>query len=446
MKKYIIYILLITLILFSLSSCKITVEPDAIPAPTTTEAGFDYVSAASKLSAVSGLPVTAGYLENMGEDVTLRLVSAVDSGTYSEKTWLAETGYSYYVTKDILCGNYNAENIKNCGNNGKDSFSVAFVGDILFDKDFRPMAHANTKGGVLNCIDKSVVDYLNACDVFLINNEFTIGERGEPTPGKTWTFQVEPDKIQLLKDLGADIVSLANNHIYDYGEVGFFDTIDNLKKAGMPYAGAGSDIDEAAKPYYFVVNGVKVGIVAASCAEKTTSFNPVATAETHGIMGTYDSAAFVDAIKKADAECDILVAYVHWGTENTTVLDEQQKTLAREYIDAGVDAVIGGHTHCLQGMEFYKDVPIVYSVGNFWFNSKNLDSCVITLEVDRAGDMGIRIMPLKQQNCETRLLAGEDARALFDRVESYEPQGVSIADNGMITPAQVQQTQANHIS
>ena len=438
MKRNFFKIIAVILVLFSLCSCKVVVEHDAINAMSVTQAGFDYASAASKLSTVSGLPVTEGYLENMGEEVASQLVSAVDSGVYTEKTWLQVTGYSYYVTKDILSGNLSADNIKNCGSNGKDSFSVAFVGDILFDRDFRPMVHANEMGGVLNCIDKSVVDHLNACDVFMINNEFTIGERGEPLKGKTWTFQVEPEKIGLFRDLGADIVSLANNHIYDYGEVGFFDTIDNLKKAGMPFVGAGSNLEEASKPYYFIVNGMKVGIVAASCAEKTTSFNPVATAQTHGIMGTYDSAAFVDTIKKADAECDILVAYVHWGTENTTALDEQQKTLAREYIDAGVDAVIGGHTHCLQGMEFYKNVPIVYSVGNFWFSSKNLDSCVITLEIGREGDIDIRIMPLKQQNCETRLLTGEDSRALFDRVESYEPQGVSIADDGLITPAQAQ--------
>lgn len=433
MHNRIIKLIIVTLLLFSLCSCRFQAEHTIVPVATPTQAAFDYSSAAYKVSAASGLSVTPEFLENMGEDITSQLVSAVDTGVYTEKTWLSLTGYSYYVIKDMLLGKLNADNIRDCGNNGKDSFSVAFVGDILFDKDFRPMVHANEMGGVLKCIDKAVVDYLNACDVFLINNEFTIGERGEPLPGKTWTFQVEPDKIQLLKDLGADIVSLANNHIYDYGEVGFFDTIDNLKKAGMPYIGAGNNIDEAAKPYYFIVNGIKVGIVAASCAEKTTSFNPVATADSHGVMGTYDSAAFVDTIKKADAECDILVAYVHWGTENTTVLDEQQKTLAREYIDAGVDAVIGGHTHCLQGMEFYKNVPIVYSVGNFWFNSKTLDSCVITLEINSNADMGIRIMPLKQQNCETRLLTGEDSRALFDRVESYEPQGVTIADDGLIT-------------
>ena len=435
MFKRINKIIIITLLIFGLGACAFKAEPVIVPVATETDAGFDCFSAASKISAASGLDMTPVFLESMGEETAIQLISAIDSGTYNEKTWLSLTGYSYYVIKDMLSGTLNADNIKDCGNNGKETFSVAFVGDILFDKDFRPMAHANEMGGVFNCIDKAVVDYLNACDVFMINNEFSVGERGEPLPGKTWTFQVEPEKLQLFKDMGADIVSLANNHIYDYGEVGFYDTIDNLKKAGIPYVGAGNNVDEAGKPYYFIVNGIKVGIVAASCAEKTTSFNPVATESSHGVMGTYDSTAFVDAIRKADAECDILVAYVHWGTENTTVLDEQQKTLAREYIDAGVDAVIGGHTHCLQGMEFYKDVPIVYSVGNFWFNSKNLDSCVITLEISNNADMGIRIMPLKQQNCETRLLTGEDARGLFDRVESYEPQGVTIADDGLITKA-----------
>lgn len=437
MCKRILKIIFVTLLIFSLCSCAFRAEPVSVitTVASETDAEFDYHSSAAKISAASGLEMTPQFLESMGESIASELVLAIDSGTYTEKIWLSLTGYSYHVINDMLSGRLNADNIKDCGNNGKGSFSVAFVGDILFDKDFRPMVHANEMGGVLNCIDSAVVEYLNACDVFLINNEFTIGERGSPLPGKTWTFQVEPEKTQLLKDLGADIVSLANNHIYDYGEVGFFDTIDNLKKAGIPYIGAGNNIDEASKPYYFIVNGIKVGIVAASCAEKTTSFNPVATADSHGVMGTYDSAAFVDAIRKADSECDVLVAYVHWGTENTTVLDEQQKTLAREYIDAGVDAVIGGHTHCLQGMEFYKDAPIVYSVGNFWFNSKNLDSCVITLEIGSDADMNIRIMPLKQQNCETRLLTDNDARALFDRVESYEPQGVKIADDGLITVA-----------
>ncbi len=434
MYKLVTKTVIISLLILCLCSCSLNAGPINIDASPNTD-GYDFGTAASKLSYASGLAVTDGFLKNFGEEITSQLVSAAESNNFSEKTWLDITGWSYHVVSDILSGNYTAENIKNCGDNGKPTFNIAFAGDILLDKNFNPMVHAGQMGGVINCIDKSVVKYLNDSDVFLINNEFSVGERGERQIDKTWTFQVAPYKLQVLKDLGADIVSLANNHVYDFGEVGFLDTMDSLKKAGIPYIGAGNNIDEASKPYFFVVNGIKVGIVAASCAEKSKIFTQVANENTNGIMGTYDSKAFVNAIKKADSQCDILIAYVHWGTESTTVLDKQQKDLAREYIDAGVDAVIGGHPHCLQGMEFYKNVPIIYSVGNFWFNSKPLDSCVITLEIGRDASIKTKIMPLRQENCEVHYLSdAKESRALFDRVESYEPQGVKIDNNGVINP------------
>ena len=133
----------------------------------------------------------------------------------------------------------------------------------------------------------------------------------------------------------------------------------------------------------------------------------------------------------------ILIVNVHWGTEMTTVLEEAQKTMAREYIDAGADVIIGGHPHCLQGMDFYNNKPIIYSVGNFWFNSRTVDSCIITVEIDSEMNVTPKIVPLVQRNCESHMLTEYDERrALFDRVESYEPQGVKIADDGTITPAE----------
>ena len=170
MYKRINKIIIITLLIFGLGACAFKAEPVIVPVATETDAGFDYFFAASKISAASGLDMTPVFLESMGEETAIQLISAIDSGTYNEKTWLSLTGYSYYVIKDMLSGTLNADNIRDCGNNGKETFSVAFVGDILFDKDFRPMAHANKMGGVFNCIDKAVVDYLNACDVFMINN------------------------------------------------------------------------------------------------------------------------------------------------------------------------------------------------------------------------------------------------------------------------------------
>ncbi len=420
--------------LCTLCSCKVNISESYVAHIQAQAEAFDFAEAAETIKAETGVEMTAVFLESMGEEKAQQIIDALDSGTYTELTWLKVTGYSYHVISDMLAGKLESDNISDFGFNGKDSFTVSFVGDILFDPDFRPMVHASEMGGVLNCIDTAVVDYLKSSDVFLINNEFTVGERGAPLPNKTWTFQVHPDRLQLFNQMGVDIVSLANNHVYDYGREGFEDTIANLDIAGIPHVGAGMNLSEAAEGHYFIVNGIKVGIVAASCAEKVR-FTPIADENSLGVMGTYDSAKFLEAIRAADAQCDVLVAYVHWGTENTTKLDAQQISMAREYIDAGVDAVIGGHPHCLQGMDFYNGVPVIYSVGNFWFNSKSLDSCVITLRINSDIKTEALIVPLEQKNCETRLLTDPaESRALFDRVESFEPQGVIISDDGLISP------------
>ncbi len=394
---------------------------------------FDFGVAAREISTAYGKPVDADLLEFIGQEKTEALLADAENGIFNDATWLHATGYTYLANLDIKNGVVNTEYIRDFGFNGKETFDVSFAGDVLYDPDYSPMGHAKSKGGVLECIDPEVVEYLRASDVLLINNEFSVGTRGTPLAGKTWTFQASPDSLQIHKDLGADIVSLANNHVYDYGEIGFLDTLDHLETAGIPYVGAGRNLDEAKQAQYFIVNGVKIGIVAASRAEKVY-FTPVATDDSAGIMGTYESADFLDAIREADAQCDILIVNVHWGTENSVTLESAQKTMAHEYIDAGADAVIGGHTHCVQGMEFYNGKPIAYSIGNFWFSSYTLDSCVVTLRIDGNLNVETRFLPLIQEGCETHLLEGEERREYLDRVEGFEPQAVRISDDGLVTP------------
>lgn len=394
---------------------------------------YDFELAAQKISAAYGKPVEADLLEFIGREKTENLLGDAENGIFNDASWLHATGYTYLANLDFKNGAVDSEYIRDFGFNGKDTFDVSFAGDVLYDPDFSPMGHANSMGGVVECIDSEVVEYLRASDVLLINNEFSVGTRGEPLAGKTWTFQASPESLQIHKDLGADIVSLANNHVYDYSKIGFYDTLDHLEAAGIPYVGAGRNLDEAKQAQYFIVNGVKIGIVAASRAEKVY-FTPVATEDSAGIMGTYESADFLDAIREADAQCDILIVNVHWGTENSVKLEKAQKTMAREYIDAGADAVIGGHTHCVQGLEFYNGKPIAYSIGNFWFSSYTLDSCVVTLRIDGNLNVETRFLPLIQEGCESHLLEGEERREYLDKVESFEPQAVRISDDGLVTP------------
>lgn len=429
MKSILYRIIIITIILCFSCSCG---NADTITVVST----YDYESAAATISQASGLDVTAEFLKKNFEKKEIRqLVSAADSGEYTQKTWLEVTGYSYYVISDMIKGVQGAQNITNYGSNGKSTVSISVAGDITFAPERPVMLHAAENGGVLKCFDKSLVRQVKASDIFLLNCETAISEIGEPIADKAWTFRSHPESIGFLHELGVDVVSLANNHVYDYGEAAFADTMQNLKNAGMPYVGAGMNLVEAVNGHYFIVNGIKIGIVAASRAEKYY-MTPVATFAAPGIMGTYDSEDFLESIKIARQRCDFLIAYVHWGTEYSKELDEAQKTMSREYIEAGADAVIGAHPHCLQGMEFYNGAPIIYSLGNFWFNDKTLDSGIVTLEIDKDMNLKVEFTPLLQDSCETKLVTKrKERRALFDRIESYEPQGVVISNDGEVTPS-----------
>lgn len=438
MKRKIALLLIIAMLAAALGGCKVTSEGTLAVGQMVeniTVESFDFALAASTLSEASGKSVTVDLLEKIGQEKTAQLVDLVDSGAYTDKSWLEVTGYSLLANYDIVSGAVLPGNIRDFGYNGKDYFDVSFVGDVNYDPDCAPMVRVNELGSVESCFDTEVLDTLRNSDVTLINNEFSISTRGTQLEGKTWKFRAHPDTIQIHKELGADIVSLANNHVYDYNETGFLDTLDHLEAAGMPYVGAGRNLDEAKQAQYFIVNGIKVGIVAASRAEKVY-FTPVATDESAGIMGTYESAEFLDAIKEADAQCDILIAYVHWGTEGSTVLEDAQKNMAREYVDAGADAVIGAHTHCLQGMEFYNGKPVVYSLSNFWFSNYASETGILTLRVDNAFNVQTIFMPLIQKNGEVRCYdTQEERRALFDKVAGYEPQGISILDDGTVLPS-----------
>lgn len=102
----------------------------------------------------------------------------------------------------------------------------------------------------------------------MVNNEFTYTKRGSPTPGKTFTFRADPAYASYLIDMGADLVSLANNHSYDYGEVSLTDTLDTLQSIGMPYVGAGRNLEEAVKPVSFIAGDVKIAFLSATQIER----------------------------------------------------------------------------------------------------------------------------------------------------------------------------------
>lgn len=311
--------------------------------------------------------------------------------------------------------------------------TLAFAGDLSLADNYVVMDYYHNEAGddLANCIDSAYIKRMNDADVMWINNEFCYSNQGSPIPGKAYTFCAAPENVSILKELGVDIVGLANNHVYDFGPEAFADTLATLRGAEIAYVGAGADIKEASAPVYVDVDGYKIAYVAATRAEKNIK-TPEATETSGGVFRCYDNTDYIEKIKEAKANADYVIALPHWGAEHSTILEAAQTDGAKEYIDAGADAVIGAHTHCLQGMDFYNGKPIIYSLGNFWFDDYTLDTMLLELHLTGTTDhvqVTVEMVPGTQSERVTRMSSTVQER---NRIYAYME---SISSNIGITPA-----------
>ena len=165
---------------------------------------------------------------------------------------------------------------------------------------------------------------------------------------KKFNFKAPKEYVNVLKEGNVDIVSIANNHSHDYGEIGYKDTKKVLDAANIPYYGYTN--------YYIKeINGIKIGFF--------------------GFLDIYGER--FNEVKKAikylkDNSCDLIIASMHWGIEYDYEQSKEQVKMGHYLIDNGVDLVIGHHPHIIQGIEKYKDKYILYSLGNFSFGGNSL--------------------------------------------------------------------------
>lgn len=311
--------------------------------------------------------------------------------------------------------------------------TLSFGGDILFDPSYSVMVKLLQRpNGIYDSISAELLDEMKSADILMLNNEFPYSDRGTPTPEKQFTFRAKPESVSLLDDMGVDIVSLANNHAYDYGETAFLDSLDILKEAGMPYVGAGRNLEEAARPVYFIINDIKIAYLSATQIERLDNPDTKgATDNSAGVFRCWNPEGLLEAVKAAKENSDFVVVYIHWGTENTEELDWAQSDQAPKIVEAGADLVIGDHPHCLQPIQYVDGVPVVYSLGNFWFNSKQVDTCLVKAAIDANGLKSLKFIPALQKDCQTSLLEGEEKERVLAYMRSISP-GVNIDEEGFI--------------
>lgn len=316
---------------------------------------------------------------------------------------------------------------------GNDEAILLFAGDILFDDSYTVMITMRRRGSIRACFSEETLREMEEADIFMLNNEFTYTNRGEPTPEKAFTFRAKPENALMLHELGVDIVSLANNHAYDYGEISLLDSLTTLEGIDMPYVGAGRNLADASETVYFQAGNQKIAFLSATQIERMTPPSTKgATESAPGVFRCLSEKLIFDKIKEASENSDFVVAYIHWGTEKTDQPDWSQPGMAKSLAEAGADLIIGDHPHVLQPLANVEGVPTIYSLGNYWFNSSTLNTCLVKVKVKDGEMQSFQFLPARQSNCYTQLLTGAEKDAVLEYMRSISGT-VTIDAEGYVT-------------
>ena len=252
------------------------------------------------------------------------------------------------------------------------------VGDLAMDREIYDESFAATR------------DVLAAADITFGQLETSFASKGVRLPQARHAVRARPEGAAALGRAGFDVVSMAGNHVLDWGSDAFFETKANLEAAGVKVAGAGKDIAEARLPAAFTLaDGTRVAILAYSsilpqaywaderrpgCApmraftvyEQIEHDQPGTPARVHTYPHREDLAAMEADIRAAKQSADVVIVSHHWGVHFVrAVIADYQRDVARAAIAAGADAIIGGHAHILKGVELIDGKPVFYSLCNF---------------------------------------------------------------------------------
>jgi len=290
------------------------------------------------------------------------------------------------------------------------NFSLVAAGDVMLD---RGVGKKIAKLGVDFPFEH--VDYIfRNADIAFANLESPASCLGTQVKGKEVTFRAALNAINSLRNVGIDVVSLANNHAMDYGQDALAETMDVLSHNRITYVGAGANSMAAHRPSEILINGLKVSFLA-----YTYKFHKVVEAQIDqpGVAIAHNELVKSD-IKKAKEWADIVVVSFHWGWEYSDHPDKETRELAHLAVESGADLVVGHHPHVIQGVEVYEGGLICYSLGNFIFDqrgNRTRRGLILRCSMDKLGVKRAEILPVIIHPSEFRPYpaSGEAAKTIL---------------------------------
>jgi poly-gamma-glutamate capsule biosynthesis protein CapA/YwtB (metallophosphatase superfamily) len=285
---------------------------------------------------------------------------------------------------------------------------LAFAGDTMLG---RGVAAALTERDPASLVAPEIVALAQGADLFVLNLECCISERGEPWPaaGKPFHFRAPPQATELLVHLGVRCVTLANNHALDFGEQALLDTFDHLAAAGISWVGAGPDLERARAPVVLDVGDERLGMLALS--DHPEDF--AADRGRPGIAWADLRAGVPGWARRAigHIEADAVVVSPHWGPNMNDRPLRYVREAASELERAGTSLVAGHSAHVVQGIEG----RVIYDLGDF-LDDYRVDArlrndlgLLFLVELGQGEPRRLEAVPLKLEYCFTRLADGDDA-------------------------------------
>jgi len=287
---------------------------------------------------------------------------------------------------------------------------------------------------------RDVKDIAASCDLLLCNLECCVSGRGRRTDrirNKPFFFRAPPQVIDVLKAIDVSAVGLANNHVLDFEEEGLIDTLGYLAEAGIPAFGAGRDAAEAQQGIVLRTGALRLGVFALTDHPRPyaagKSSPGVAYMKREGATPEWLYAE----VGRLRRECDQVIAFLHWGPNNTAGPAAWQRRVAAELQTAGVDLIAGHSAHVFHGIEWSSGGPVLYDLGGGLDDYRAIDP-------DLRNDLGLfalwrphdaerqlELVGLHLDHCYTRLATGPDADWMFTRLQrSCAEFGVQISRVG----------------
>jgi poly-gamma-glutamate capsule biosynthesis protein CapA/YwtB (metallophosphatase superfamily) len=266
---------------------------------------------------------------------------------------------------------------------------------------------------------------LRSADILVANLECVIADRGEPWPGKIFTFRSDLKNVAVLTAARATAVSLANNHSLDYGPEALRDCVAALDRHGIRPAGAGLTLEAARRPAEFKAGEMRAALVAFS--DNEPEWEAGSTPGVHYVPMDPRDRRFVRllaAVSEARRTHDLVIVSAHWGPNWGNLPPEEHVTAAHLFVDAGAHVIFGHSPHVVRGIEVYRGRPILYSCGNYVDDyavdevERNDESFIFCLDYTAGALQRLLLVPTMIEDFQARLAQGRDAERIVRRMRT----------------------------